>query len=100
MHVLQAPGVVEDGRLEPIALDRVAGHAVVAVQERALELLVQLADPGGVGLVAVAAGDLVDLVLELLKACERRMGGGRRRKGRTLVLGLWNGVRPGLIGGL
>ncbi len=68
--VVEPPGLVQDWRLQPVHVVHVGGgvrvvHAV-AVQEGALELLVQVAEPGSVAGVG-AAGDLVDLVLELLK---------------------------------
>ena len=79
VHVIESPGVVEDRGLEPVhALDVVAAQ-LLAVQERALELVVQLANPRAAR-VLVAASDLVNLVLELLKACDLREE--KRRRGR------------------
>ena len=79
VHVIESPGVVEDRGLEPVhALDVVAAQ-LLAVQERALELVVQLADPRAAR-VLVAASDLVNLVLELLKACDLREEKRRRMR--------------------
>lgn len=65
--VLQAPGLVQHGRFHPFHL--VFADGVVAVDVAVAELLVEGADPG---VLLVPGGDLVDLVLELLKSCGNR----------------------------
>ena len=64
--VAKTPLVVEDWGLETVLLDGVGALNVVA-HEVVLELLVQVTDPAAL-LSAIAASDLVNLVLELLKS--------------------------------
>ncbi len=66
MDVVQAPCLVQDGRLQPVHAVANVIEVIGVAEEGALELFVQVADPRSLSRVRTT-GNLVDLVLEFLQ---------------------------------